>query len=48
MMLNYNKENNPQLWIAIARLPLQLLLIWGAYGFTKWVALKRRELYKNT
>ena len=35
MMLNYNKESNPQLWIAIARLPLQLVLIWWAYRVTK-------------
>ena len=37
MMFNYNKENNPQLWIAIARLPLQLVLTWWAYRFTKRV-----------
>jgi uncharacterized membrane protein len=35
MMLNYQQENNPLLWIAIARLPLQLVLIWWAYRFTK-------------
>lgn len=34
MMLNYQQENNPQLWIAVLRLPLQVLLIWWAYGFT--------------
>ncbi len=35
MLLNYMHSNDPKLWIAIARLPLQLLLIWWAYGFTK-------------
>ncbi len=35
MMLNYYQEENPKLWISIVRLPLQLLLIWWAYGFTK-------------
>jgi uncharacterized membrane protein len=35
MMINYKDENNPQLWIAILRLPIQLLLIYWAYGFTK-------------
>ena len=35
MMLNYLHEGNPRLWISILRLPLQLLLIWWAYGLTK-------------
>jgi uncharacterized membrane protein len=35
MMVNYLHENNPRLWIAIVRLPLQLVLIWWAYYFTK-------------
>jgi uncharacterized membrane protein len=35
MMLNYFHENNPQLWLAILRLPVQFLLIWWAYSFTK-------------
>lgn len=35
MMLNYQQEQNPYLWIAVLRLPLQLLLIWWAYRFTK-------------
>lgn len=35
MLLNYLDNNDPKLWIAIIRLPLQLLLIWWAYGFTK-------------
>ncbi len=35
MMLNYWKENNSLLWLSIIRLPLQILLIWWAYTFTK-------------
>jgi uncharacterized membrane protein len=35
MMLNYQQENNPGLWLAVLRLPLQVLLIWWAYSFTK-------------
>jgi len=35
MLLNYNAEHNPRVWIAVLRLPIQLLLIWWAYRFTK-------------
>lgn len=35
MLLNYRDAESPYLWIAIVRLPLQLLLIWWAYSFTK-------------
>lgn len=35
MMLDYKAENNPKLWIAILRLPLQPVLIWWAYLYTK-------------
>ena len=35
MLLDYYHNNNPMLWVAILRLPIQLLLIWWAYGFTK-------------
>lgn len=35
MMLNYRHQQNPNLWIAILRLPLQPLFIWWAYLFTK-------------
>ncbi|HYM94866.1 MAG TPA: hypothetical protein VET23_12050 [Chitinophagaceae bacterium] len=28
---------NPNLWITIVRLPLQLVLIWWGYGFTERV-----------
>ena len=35
MMLNYLHGNNPGLWVTVIRLPLQALLIWWAYSFTK-------------
>jgi uncharacterized membrane protein len=34
MMLNYKRKKHPLTWITIARLPLQVVLIWWAYGFT--------------
>ena len=34
MLLDYKHDNNPMLWVAILRLPIQLLLIWWAYSFT--------------
>lgn len=40
MLINYYQQNNPMLWIAVLRLPLQLVLIWWAYGFTKPVVVK--------
>jgi uncharacterized membrane protein len=35
MMINYYKEGNPHLWITIVRLPIQLLLIYWAYVYSK-------------
>jgi uncharacterized membrane protein len=35
MLLNYIHENNPNLWISIVRLPLQFVLIWWAFIYTK-------------
>jgi uncharacterized membrane protein len=35
MFQNYLQQHNTYLWVTIARLPLQLLLIWWAYSFTK-------------
>ena len=35
MAINYYQENNPYLWLAIARLPLQFVLIYWAYGYVK-------------
>lgn len=40
MMLNYIHDKNPGIWISVLRLPLQLVLIWWAYGFTKRDAVK--------
>jgi uncharacterized membrane protein len=34
MMLNFRDQHDPNLWIAILRLPLQPLLIWWAYQYT--------------
>jgi len=34
MMIDYGKAGNPHLWIAIVRLPIQLLLIYWAYVYT--------------
>jgi uncharacterized membrane protein len=35
MMLNYRHAHDPNLWIAILRLPFQPLLIWWAWQFAK-------------
>lgn len=35
MTINYWQEHNPKLWLTILRLPLQFLLIWWAYIYTK-------------
>ena len=35
MMLNFWHQQSPYLWVAILRLPLQLLLIWWAYLFAR-------------
>jgi uncharacterized membrane protein len=35
MALNYRREDAPQLWMAVFRLPVQLLLIWWSYQYTK-------------
>jgi len=34
MLVNFYRRNNPYLWVAILRLPLQLLLIWWAWLYT--------------
>ena len=34
MALNYWQALHPYKWLAIARLPLQIFLIWWAYTFT--------------
>lgn len=43
MMLNYLHENNPGWWISILRLPLQMVLIYWAYGFTKSGSVKNHS-----
>jgi uncharacterized membrane protein len=35
MFVDYLHKGNPLLWATIVRLPLQVVLIWWAYGFTK-------------
>ena len=35
MTMNYYKYHNPYLWATILRLPLQLVLIWWAWLYTK-------------
>ena len=35
MMVNHREQQNPDLWVAILRLPIQLLLIGWAYRYTK-------------
>ncbi|MCW3082693.1 MAG: hypothetical protein JWP12_59 [Bacteroidetes bacterium] len=35
MAINFYQKQNPGLWIAIARLPLQGILIWWAWIYTK-------------
>lgn len=35
MLMNYIHQNNPHVWVAVARLPIQLPLIWWAYSYTK-------------
>ncbi|MBK8552856.1 MAG: DoxX family protein [Ignavibacteria bacterium] len=35
MAVDYKANDNPDLWIAIIRLPVQIVLIWWAWIFTK-------------
>ncbi len=35
MAINYFQDNNPKLWIALLRLPLQVLLVWWAWIYTR-------------
>ncbi|MDQ3279333.1 MAG: DoxX family protein [Bacteroidota bacterium] len=42
MLVNWFREENSRLWLAVLRLPLQLLLIWWAYQYTKPLRSKRR------
>jgi uncharacterized membrane protein len=40
MSINYYEENNPYFLFTLLRLPLQFLLIWWAYQYTKPAATK--------
>ncbi|RYF85330.1 MAG: DoxX family protein [Chitinophagaceae bacterium] len=42
MLLNYIREENPHVWIAVLRLPLQPLLIWWAYVYTRPIGKEKR------
>lgn len=46
MLLNYWREDHPRLWLAILRLPLQGLLIWWAYQYTKPLKKEREASTK--
>jgi len=35
MLINYSHQNDPAVWIAVIRLPLQIPLIFWAYAYTK-------------
>ena len=35
MTINYYNESNPQLWLSFVRLPIQFILIWWAWIYTK-------------
>ena len=48
MMLDYRSENNPLLWLGILRLPLQLLLIWWAFRYTRRYKSGRIEVRHRT
>lgn len=41
MMLNYQREGNPLLWVTILRLPIQILLIWWAYRISRAARVSR-------
>lgn len=40
MTINYWKESNPDMWISIVRLPIQFILIWWAWVYTKKQSLQ--------
>jgi uncharacterized membrane protein len=37
MTINYVKESNPGLWLSIVRLPIQIILIWWAWIYTRHI-----------
>lgn len=36
MLIRFSQENNPYLWIAIARIPLQFVLLYWAWIYTQF------------
>ena len=40
MFLDYLQRGDPNLWITIIRLPIQIVLIWWAWKYTKHFKLK--------
>ena len=46
MLLNYREEQHPNWWVTGLRLPLQLVLSWWAYLFTKKVQVTPLVLFK--
>lgn len=42
MMVNYYREESPALWLAVLRLPLQLVLLWWAYQYTKPLRVQKK------
>jgi uncharacterized membrane protein len=44
MLINYKQTGDPKLWLAIVRLPVQILLIWWAYSFTKHKSVLRKTV----
>ena len=47
MMLDFKAEHNPYLWVTIARLPLQLVLIYWAYTYTLRSVHGRENIVAN-
>jgi len=41
MAINFMHLHNPGLWLAILRLPLQLILIWWAWIYTRQVKIPK-------
>jgi uncharacterized membrane protein len=44
MAINYSQEHNKWLWVAILRLPLQIVLIWFAYRLAKSHLSRKKEM----
>ena len=42
MTINYINENNPDLWISIIGLPIQIFLVWWAWIYTKKPAVTEK------